>query len=254
MSMDLDSYLRTNSISGTEFAAQLAITEASLSRIRRGNQNISRDLIGRIFELTGGAVSLTALVFPPARDSQSAPEASPASPDIGGADIGSVTPRGSIFIPDNALPVGEGSSFRSRRTILIDQPGSEHRQTIGEIHESGEVEDQIDAVAGAGIGEANLDEGFPAALEGTEVDLAQGGEAQVGHAQTPVAVASDGIADCGDTSNSVPEGAAESSPSGRPPVRVPDPGCPPPGAADGHPAAVRPMNAQDDRAAAGIEK
>lgn len=79
--MDLDTYLRENAISGIEFAALLGVTEASLSRIRRGNQNISRDMIRRIFDLTSGEVSLGALVFPLDHESHPATSAASPSPD-----------------------------------------------------------------------------------------------------------------------------------------------------------------------------
>lgn len=61
--MNLDQYLTARGIKGMDFAAQLEISEASLTRIRRGEQNISRDLIRRIVEATGGAVTSDALVF-----------------------------------------------------------------------------------------------------------------------------------------------------------------------------------------------
>jgi len=61
--MTLDLYLSENAIKGVDFAATLGISEASLTRIRRGEQNISRDLIRRIVEATGGAVTSDALVF-----------------------------------------------------------------------------------------------------------------------------------------------------------------------------------------------
>ena len=51
--MNLDTYLRDHSISGADFAAQLGISEASLSRIRRGDQNITRETIRQIVEQTG---------------------------------------------------------------------------------------------------------------------------------------------------------------------------------------------------------
>jgi plasmid maintenance system antidote protein VapI len=61
--MTLDSYLRDNAISATDFAATIGLTEASVSRIRRGEQNISRETIRLIVENTGGAVSADELVF-----------------------------------------------------------------------------------------------------------------------------------------------------------------------------------------------
>lgn len=71
--MDLDTYLRDNGISGATFAAGLAISEASLSRIRRGEQNIGREMIRQIVELTGGVVTAEALVFHGASDTLELP-------------------------------------------------------------------------------------------------------------------------------------------------------------------------------------
>lgn len=62
--MTLDAYLRDNSISGADFAQRLGISEASLSRIRRGEQNISRDLMQRIITASAGEVSANTLIFP----------------------------------------------------------------------------------------------------------------------------------------------------------------------------------------------
>jgi len=62
--MDLDTYLRENGIEGASFAARIGLTEASLSRIRRGQQNITRDTMRRIFEASDGAVTLESMVFP----------------------------------------------------------------------------------------------------------------------------------------------------------------------------------------------
>lgn len=61
--MDLDCYLRENGISGSEFAAMIGVSEASLSRIRRGDQNITRETIRQIVAATSGAVTAEALVF-----------------------------------------------------------------------------------------------------------------------------------------------------------------------------------------------
>lgn len=62
--MTLDAYLTKHSISGADFAALLGISEASLSRIRAGKQNITRELMRKIVEHSKGKVSLTSLVFP----------------------------------------------------------------------------------------------------------------------------------------------------------------------------------------------
>ena len=64
--MTLDQFMAAREMTGVVLAAQLEISEASLTRIRRGEQNISRDLIRRIVEATGGAVSSDDLVFHPA--------------------------------------------------------------------------------------------------------------------------------------------------------------------------------------------
>lgn len=61
--MTLDQYMTDNAITGVQLAAALEISEASLTRIRRGEQNISRDLIRRIVQATGGVVTAEDLVF-----------------------------------------------------------------------------------------------------------------------------------------------------------------------------------------------
>lgn len=61
--MNLDIYLRDTGTTAAEFAERLEISEASLSRIRRGDQNISRDLIRLIVEQSDGAVTADDLVF-----------------------------------------------------------------------------------------------------------------------------------------------------------------------------------------------
>lgn len=66
--MTLDAYLTKHSISGADFAQLVGISEASLSRIRAGSQNISRDLMRKIVEASKGKVSLASLVFPQAQD------------------------------------------------------------------------------------------------------------------------------------------------------------------------------------------
>ena len=66
--MDLDTYLREVSIDARQFAAQIGMTEASLSRIRRGQQNITRDTMKRIIAASGGKVTLESLVFPHAEE------------------------------------------------------------------------------------------------------------------------------------------------------------------------------------------
>lgn len=61
--MNLEQYMTAHEIKGVDLAAKLEISEASLTRIRRGEQNISRDLIRRIVEATDGQVTSDALVF-----------------------------------------------------------------------------------------------------------------------------------------------------------------------------------------------
>lgn len=106
--MDLDSYLRANGISGTEFAVLLDITEASLSRIRRGNQNISRDLIRRIVELTGGSVTLESLVFVLEHNAQADMGTTSASSDIAAEIIGAPAAINPVPAPDAAQTSGAG--------------------------------------------------------------------------------------------------------------------------------------------------
>ena len=79
--MDLDSYLREERISGADFAAQLGMSEASLSRIRRGDQNITRETIRSIVEASGGKVTAEALVFHGSGDT---PDPAPLSRGKGG--------------------------------------------------------------------------------------------------------------------------------------------------------------------------
>ncbi len=62
--MTLDAYLTKHS-TAAEFAQKVGISEASLSRIRAGKQNISRDLMRKIHEESGRKVTLNSLVFPP---------------------------------------------------------------------------------------------------------------------------------------------------------------------------------------------
>lgn len=61
--MSLDEFLRSDATSAKALAAALGISEASLSRIRRGEQNITRETIRAIVEATGGAVTAEELVF-----------------------------------------------------------------------------------------------------------------------------------------------------------------------------------------------
>lgn len=61
--MTLDQYLSQPGVTATEFAPKAGLTEASVSRIRKGQQNISRDVIRRIVAASAGAVTAEELVF-----------------------------------------------------------------------------------------------------------------------------------------------------------------------------------------------
>ena len=63
--MTLNDYLEAKSISGADFAALVGVSEASLSRIRKGEQNITRELMQRIITASGGKIKADTLVFPP---------------------------------------------------------------------------------------------------------------------------------------------------------------------------------------------
>lgn len=60
--MTLDAYLTSAGMTGTEFAATVGLTEASVSRIRKGQQNISRDVMRRIIAASDGKITAAALV------------------------------------------------------------------------------------------------------------------------------------------------------------------------------------------------
>jgi hypothetical protein len=62
--MTLDQYLSVEDITAAEFGARCnpPISEASISRIRRGGQNISRDVMLRIMAASNGRVTADALV------------------------------------------------------------------------------------------------------------------------------------------------------------------------------------------------
>ncbi len=103
MRMNLDDYLTITGTKGVDFALAIGVSEASLTRIRRGEQNISRDLIRRIVEATNGLVTSDDLVFPAARHglaSTAAPDA--ASPGKGGE----ISPRGESLCPPAAEDAG----------------------------------------------------------------------------------------------------------------------------------------------------
>lgn len=98
MTMDLDTYLRSTGTSGVEFAATVGVTEASLSRIRRGKQNITRDLIRRIVEKTGGQVTIEDLIFPLVADAADTAPACAPSPDM--CACGIAQPAGAAAGPE----------------------------------------------------------------------------------------------------------------------------------------------------------
>lgn len=62
--MTLDQYLSVEDITAADFGAKCdpPISEASISRIRRGEQNISRDVMLRIIAASGGKVTADGLV------------------------------------------------------------------------------------------------------------------------------------------------------------------------------------------------
>lgn len=62
--MTLDQYLTREGVTAAEFGAKCEppISEASISRIRRGEQNISRDVMLRIMMASGGKVTPDGLV------------------------------------------------------------------------------------------------------------------------------------------------------------------------------------------------
>ena len=61
--MTLDQYLRSEgSPSAAEFGSKVGLTEASISRIRRGKQNITRDMMLAIIDASGGKVTADGLV------------------------------------------------------------------------------------------------------------------------------------------------------------------------------------------------
>jgi transcriptional regulator with XRE-family HTH domain len=65
--MTLDQYLNAEKISGADFAHRVGTSGASITRIRKGQQSPSPELMARIITATGGKVTLEALVFPESR-------------------------------------------------------------------------------------------------------------------------------------------------------------------------------------------
>lgn len=60
--MTLDTYLTQTGRTGTEFATAAGLTEASVSRIRKGQQNLSRDVMRRIIAASEQQVTAEGLV------------------------------------------------------------------------------------------------------------------------------------------------------------------------------------------------
>lgn len=56
--MTLDAYLKTQAVKASDFAARIGVSAASVTRIRRGDQNIPLSLANRIVTATGGKVTL----------------------------------------------------------------------------------------------------------------------------------------------------------------------------------------------------
>ena len=61
--MTLDDYLRSSTDTATALAERCEVSAASMSRIRRGGQNISLALAQRIVSETGGQVTLDDLAI-----------------------------------------------------------------------------------------------------------------------------------------------------------------------------------------------
>ena len=61
--MTLDQYLTGSNITAADFAALVGLTEASVSRIRKGKQNITRDVMLKIIEASGGKVTADSLLI-----------------------------------------------------------------------------------------------------------------------------------------------------------------------------------------------
>lgn len=61
--MTLDQYLRSKGApTAAEFGAKVGLSEASISRIRKGEQNITRDVMLSIIAASGNKVTADALV------------------------------------------------------------------------------------------------------------------------------------------------------------------------------------------------
>jgi plasmid maintenance system antidote protein VapI len=62
--MTLDQYLNAESLTAAAFGERVDLSEASVSRIRRGEQNITRDVMLRIIAASGGLITADGLVRP----------------------------------------------------------------------------------------------------------------------------------------------------------------------------------------------
>ncbi|MES2157504.1 MAG: helix-turn-helix transcriptional regulator [Pseudomonadota bacterium] len=60
--MTLDHYLSQAGMTAADFGALIQVSEASVSRIRKGEQNLSRNLMRRIIEASGGKVTADGLL------------------------------------------------------------------------------------------------------------------------------------------------------------------------------------------------
>lgn len=60
--MTIDDYLLATGETATAFAVRVPISDSSLSRIRRGEANCTRDTMRAIIEASGGLISADSLV------------------------------------------------------------------------------------------------------------------------------------------------------------------------------------------------
>jgi len=64
--MTLDQYLTAENVTAAAFGELVAMSEASVSRIRRGEQNITRDVMLRIIAASGGKITPDGILRAPA--------------------------------------------------------------------------------------------------------------------------------------------------------------------------------------------
>lgn len=55
--MNIDSYIRSNGITATEFATRCGISPSNISKYRAGKLIPTQDVMRRIYDATGGAVT-----------------------------------------------------------------------------------------------------------------------------------------------------------------------------------------------------